>query len=107
MSAFYVLEMPNTPNGTPFSKTTDGGTAAFVFTTAEKALEFAVAMQHSEWRVRELNCFDALDWLSGAIETNAVTAVLSDPNRVQEGHLEIPADVFRLLLEAECRKQSR
>ena len=105
MNVFYVFELTDLPGGIPFAKTTDQGIAAFVFRTASNALKYAEAKEHgNDWRVRELNVFDALDWIRDAQQSNGVTAVWLNPDPNEEGHQEIPVALFLSILESQCRE---
>ena len=100
----YVFELINVPRAAPIAKTTDQGIAAFIFRSAENAVKFATAKGHShDWRVIELNVFDAFDWVVEAKEACGVTAVWQDPDPAEEGHREIPVDAYIATVQAACQ----
>jgi|GEM_PF-4422820 len=92
---FYVFELASHRGVTPYGRATDGGVGAFMFSSPDKALDFADSKGHRhDWHARELDVLDALEWLQGAKDANGVTDVWIDPNPQDEGWTPLPVDAL-------------
>ena len=95
-----MFEVKDTPGCSPFGRTTDGGVSAIIFPTVAKAMAYAARLGHDgDWWAKELDVFDAYDWLENAKANNCVTTVWLDPNPADEGHKEMSVEMFLTMLD--------